>query len=159
MNIKSLLDEIITMSFPELIGDDIQIKWAELGDALLEMGKMTSEGYFIEVDKELKGSKDELIGGLVHELCHIVSDKKMSRISSLKDRILYKASKRYKTLDERNTDLDVLVRGYSFQLLKFLEFSQKKGFDHYKEDGLSIREVKAIIKKQDQDETMENTTR
>ena len=55
------------------------------------------------------------------------------------------SSKRYKILDERNTDLEVILRGFAKELLAFLECSEKSGYPLFKEDGLSIREVRALI--------------
>ena len=92
-----------------------------------------------------KAPKDIVLGGFAHELAHILTDKRQSQVLKLIDSLAYKISKRYKTLDERNTDLQVIIRGYGPQLLAFLEYSEEKGFPHYKEDGLSIREVKAIL--------------
>jgi hypothetical protein len=63
--------------------------------------------------------------------------------------LAYRISKRYKTLDERNTDLEVILRGFGKDLLVFLEFSEKEGYPHYKEDGLSIRELKILIQKKE----------
>ena len=48
-------------------------------------------------------------------------------------------------MDERNIDLQVILRGYGPQLLSFLRYSEEKGFPHYKEDGLSIRELSLLL--------------
>jgi hypothetical protein len=74
-------------------------------------------------------------------------EKRSSRRVVSRDILAYRMSKRYKTLDERNTDLEVLLRGYGEDLLAFLEYSEKEGYPHYKEDGLSIRELKILLKK------------
>lgn len=154
--LRDILDEVIRDGFPELLSEDIQIEFASLDDALMEFGDLTGEGYFIEVDnsletvldlKEIHGLKVENIiaGGVAHELAHIVAQKQMGRRLSIRDKIAYRVSKRYKTLDERNTDLDVILRGYASELFDFLNFAKESGLDHWKEDGLSIREVERLL--------------
>lgn len=146
MNIKEILDKIIKKSFPELMGEDIRIEWKNLDDALMEQGGLTGHGYYIEVDKTLKKAKESvIIGGLAHELCHILTSIELSRGKSITDIILYRISIRYKTLDERNTDLQAIIRGYGKELLEFMNHSEKEGYDYYKEDGLSVMEIKALF--------------
>ena len=145
-NIDKIRDEVINKAFPELMNEDIQVEYKSLDDALFEYGGLTKEGFYIEVDNSMKDASKKVIeGGFAHELSHILIDKEQGRTLTLKDRLAYKISKRYKTLDERNTDLNVIIRKYGNQLLAFLKYSEKKGFPHYKEDGLSIREVKSVL--------------
>lgn len=35
-------------------------------------------------------------------------------------------------------------------LLKFMQHSEKEGFDYYKEDGLSTRELELIVSQKDE---------
>ena len=145
-NLDEIRDEIIKKGFPELLTEDIQAEYKPLKDALFEYGELTKEGFYIEVDDSMKDApKDVMEGGFAHELSHILTDKEQGKALSLRDGLAYRISKRYKTLDERNTDLQVIIRGYGPQLLAFLEYSEKEGFPHYKEDGLSTREVKSIL--------------
>ncbi|MBW2990535.1 hypothetical protein KY348_02400 [Candidatus Woesearchaeota archaeon] len=145
-NLKEIIDKIIRDAFPELMSEDIKIEYKSLNDALLECGSLTGEGFYIEVDTTLENAPVEVKeGGLAHELAHVSKDRDKRLISKLRDRFASFISKRYKTLDERNTDLEVIIRGYGPQLLSFLEYSEKKGFPHYKEDGLAIREVKSLL--------------
>ncbi len=147
-NLKKIRDQVIRRGFPELLTDDIQIEYKHLKDALLEYGSLTGEGYYIEVDKSLQNvSAQVLIGGLAHEFSHIVVDKNLQARLMLRDRLAYTISRRYKTLDERNTDLEVILRNFGKELLIFLEYSERAGYPHYKEDGLSIREVKVLLER------------
>lgn len=147
MALENIIKTIIKDSFPELMNEDIQIEWKDLKDALMEYGGLSVDGFYIEVDKSLKkANKKVLIGGIAHELCHILEDIKLGKEKSLRSRIAYKISRRYKTLDERNTDLQVIIRGYGKELLEFMKFSIENGYDYYKEDGLSAMEIEAIIK-------------
>jgi hypothetical protein len=145
-DLKVILDSIIKGAFPELLAEDIKIEYKKLKDAMFEYGMLSYEGAYIEVDKSLKDAPiNVLIGGIVHELAHILTDIKIGKNQSIKDRLAYKISTRYKTLDERNTDLEVILRGYGKELFEFLIYSEKTGYDHYKEDGLSIRELKILL--------------
>ena len=145
-----LRDKVVQRGFPELFAEDIQVEYKLLDDALLEYGTLSPEGFYIEVDKSLmNASPYVIIGGLAHEFSHILVEKTSNARVISRDILAYRLSKRYKTLDERNTDLEVLLRGFGKDLLVFLEFSEKEGYPHYKEDGLSIREVKILIEKQE----------
>jgi len=145
-NLEEIRDHVIKRGFPELMAEDIQVEYKKLEDALLEYGGLTEEGYYIEVDETLKTAPDDvLIGGFAHEFSHIISDKSLVKKLISRDKLAYNISPRYKTLDERNTDIEVLLRGFGNELLSFLEYSEKNEYPHYKEDGLSIREVKTLL--------------
>ncbi len=143
-----LRDQVIQRGFPELLAEDIQVEYRHLEDALLEYGTLSPEGFYIEVDESLmNASVQVIIGGLAHEFSHILVEKTSQERMIFRDILAYRLSKRYKTLDERNTDLEVILRGFGKDLLVFLEFSEKEGYPHYKEDGLSLRELKILIEK------------
>lgn len=144
-DIKSILEYILT-KFPELRSKDIQIEWTESEESLLSVQELDPEGWIIEVDKDLENAKEAVIrGGIAHELCHILTDLKWKNSSRLLDRLLYKISRRYEILDERNTDLETILRGFGPELLAFMVESEKAGLDFHEEDGLSIRELKALL--------------
>lgn len=144
--LNKILDDIIKSKYPELLGEDIRIEFVDLDDSLMEYGSLTNEGFFIDVDKKLKEADDIIIiGGIAHELSHIAIELSIGKKMSFKDLIAYKISKRYKTLDERNTDLDVILRGLGKELYQFMKFSSKIGYDYYKEDGLSLREIELLL--------------
>ncbi len=149
MNDLALLrDQVIQRGFPELFAEDIQVEYNHLEDALLEYGTLNPEGFYIEVDESLMNASPQvIIGGLAHEFSHILVEKSSQERMISRDMLAYRLSKRYKTLDERNTDLEVILRGFGKDLLVFLEFSEKEGYPHYKEDGLSLRELKILIEK------------
>jgi hypothetical protein len=112
----------------------------------MSYGELTHEGFYIEVDSSLRGSPQEvLVGGIAHECAHIVVDKTGSGKKLSGDMIAYRISKRYKTLDERNTDLEVILRGFGRELAAFLRYSEKLKLSHFREDGLSIREIEILI--------------
>ena len=145
-DLPQIVDRVIAKRFPELLGEDIRIEYTNLHDSLLEYGELTGEGYYIEVDETLRNAPREvLVGGIAHELAHIVIEKNLDRKALSGDALAYRISSRYKTLDERNTDVEVILRGFGRELLDFLLYSEKLQLDHYREDGLSIREVRILI--------------
>ncbi len=144
-NLKNVRDTVIENGFPELMDEDIRIEYSSLEDALLVYGELTEEGFYIEVDTSLNDAPKEVIeGGIAHELSHILIEK-LQKEKGILDRIAYRISPQYRILDERNTDLLVVLRGYGSHLLSFLKYSEERGYQHYKEDGLSIREIKQIM--------------
>jgi hypothetical protein len=147
-DLAHIRDLVIRRGFPELLAEDIQVEYKHLKDAMLEYGHLTQEGFYIEVDESLQKAPEQVLaGGIAHELSHILTDKNLKGRSVSMDGFAYRLSKRYKTLDERNTDLEVILRGFGKDLLAFLEYSEKEGYPYYKEDGLSIREVKILLEK------------
>ncbi len=145
-NLEELRDQVISRGFPELMAEDIQVEYKKLKDALFEYGRLSQEGYYIEIDESLTDAPERvLIGGLAHELSHILTDRSSEKKLISQDRLAYRISSRYKVLDERNTDLEVILRGFGKDLLHFLEYSERNEYPHYKEDGLSAREVKRIL--------------
>ncbi len=144
--LTDLLNLVIRKGFPELLREDVHIEFAKLRDSLLQYGELTHEGYYIEVDETLRdATKGVLIGGIAHECAHIIMDKSIGHRFVTGDWLAYRISARYKTLDERNSDIEVILRGFGRDLLQFLRYSEKLELDHYKEDGLSIREVEILL--------------
>ena len=149
-NLAKLLDNVIRRGFPELLGEDIRIEFINLRDALLEYGELTHEGFYIEVDETLRNAPEKvLVGGIAHECAHIVADRPKEKGPISIDALAYRISSRYKILDERNTDLEVILRGFGQELLQFLQYSIQLGLDHYREDGLSIREIEILLGESD----------
>ena len=149
-NLTKILDGVIRRGFPELLREDIRIEFLNLHDSLLSYGELTHEGFYIEVDKTLRDAPENVfIGGIAHECAHIVVDMSKGRKALSGDALAYRISSRYKTLDERNTDLEVILRGFGQELLHFLRYSEQLGLDHYREDGLSIREIEILLGESD----------
>lgn len=141
-DINNILETAL-QAYPELRSKDVRVQWAKLEDAVMEVQPLSPEGWIIEVDKSLQDASNEVIlGGLAHELAHIIRDTKETWI----DKILYKISVRYQTNDERNTDLEAVFRGFAPQLLAFMQATEKLDYEYYEEDGLSTRELKLLIK-------------
>jgi hypothetical protein len=141
-----LLDKVIGRGFPELLGEDIRIEYIPLKHSLLAYGNLSHEGFYIEVDTQLNVAPvDVMTGGIAHECAHIVFEKHKKGSLMSFDMFAYRVSSRYRAMDERNTDLEVILRGFGHELLQFLRHSVQLGLDHYREDGLSIREIENIL--------------
>ncbi len=146
--LRRLLDTVIIKGYIDLLDCDIQIEYKKLGDALAEYGELDPEGFFLEVDETVKSASESVKKGvLASELSHIVKDVKTSSFGRIKDKFLHWASKRYRINDERDTDLTTVLRGFGRELFEAMKFAEEKGFPHYREDGLSLRELEVLINK------------
>jgi hypothetical protein len=148
--LKQLLNETIRRGYPELLNYDIRIEYKDFEDALGEFGELSPEGYHIEVDTSIRNADEKVkIGVIASELSHISQDIQFSFWEKLKDRLLWKLSRNYRILDERNTDIITIVRGFGTELYEAMKFGEENDFPYYKEDGLSLRELETITKKND----------
>lgn len=146
MNLSEILDDVILKGFQELLPDDIEINFLKQDDCLLSYGSYKDHGYFIEVDLKFNdASVDVLRGGIAHELAHI-SHEKLNKLGFV-DSFLYKHSERFRILDERNTDLEVIFRGFGADLLQFLDYREMLGYSMDDYEGLTRREVKSLMTK------------
>jgi hypothetical protein len=119
--LKSTLDTIIRKSFHELMGEEIQIDYAESKKHPLCHGYIPKSGWYINVNEELSKAPPAVVeGGIAHELAHIATEKEygrtMTRLGKLEN-----ISRRHKTAIERNTDVTVILRGYGPQLQSYFE--------------------------------------
>ena len=147
MNLKQILDDIISKGFPELLNESIEIEVVKQDDCLMSYGSYKDDmGFFIEVDDKLKDAPEDVLrGGIAHELAHI-SHEKVNRLGIF-DSFLYKHSERFRLLDERNTDLEVIFRGFGTDLLKFLEFRDTLGYSDADYEGLNKREIRQLLRR------------
>lgn len=144
--LDEIRDEVMRDGFPELIHLDIQVEYVRLEDALLEYGELSPEGYYVEVEETLRNTNRlVLVGGMAHELAHIADSASLSRFGNFEDGLLHRVSSRYRILDERNVDLQAILRGFGPALLEFLEYAKRAGFPRYEDDGLSIKEVRVLL--------------
>ena len=135
-----VLEEIISKSFPELSKQKIKIRYEKMPSALFAFDGIMNH-YHISVDSTLKKASKKLIqGGLVHELCHIVNEMNLSKYMKRNDLKLYGKNSHYRQLDEKNTDLQVIMRGYGSHLLELIGRGKK-------DEGLTLKEVKKLLRR------------
>ena len=146
-NLEEIRDYVLEKGFLELMGTEIKVDYTNLKNALVEHGRLSGDGFYIEVDYSLgKASGPVIQGGLAHEFAHITKDRTLRGWARFADWLLYRISKQYEKLDERNADVLAVTRGFGPQLLEFLEYSEENlDLDHYEDEGLSILELKALL--------------
>ena len=93
----------------------------------------------------MKAPDNVIRGGLAHELAHIVDMRGWTLGRKLAHSWLYKCSRTYRIAVERNTDLTAVLRGHGKDLLAFMDYAAAQGYDQYYEDGLSPRELRALV--------------
>jgi len=139
MNLQEITSLIVLKAFPDLLQERIHTEYALLEDSFFEYG-ILGKDYFIEVKKSLETVDDQIvIGGIAHELCHIARDKKKGFFDSF----LYKHNKYYRYMDERQTDLDVVLRGYGKNLMAFLKFRETQTLS-YENEGITLIELEKL---------------
>ncbi|MBU2522941.1 MAG: hypothetical protein KKE23_01470 [Nanoarchaeota archaeon] len=139
--LRNVLDEIVSNSFPELKKQKINLKYEKLSEYLFNFGG-TMNHYWISVESTLKKASKKLIqGGIAHELCHIVNDMNLSKYMKRNDLKLYKKNSRYRQMDERHNDLQVILRGYGIHLIELIKKCSKEN------EGLTVEEVKTLLKR------------
>jgi hypothetical protein len=142
-----LLQEVVERGFPELLPHDLQISYESLKDTYEAYGRLEGGGWYIELDRTLIGAPDRAKkGAIAHTLVHITDEMKLSGRESFFDRLLYKFSGRYTILDERNTDINVLIRGFSEELLALGEYLESKNYNLGEETGITPSELRKILK-------------
>ena len=102
----------------------------------------------VYVDKSLKKAPEKVVkGGLAHEAAHIYRDYKRNVFSRALDSVRYAVDiKKQETRNEREADMLVVKRGYGEELLAFLKYHDKRRKKHKKKDGLTVKELKKILK-------------
>ena len=139
-NLENLLYRIVSKSFHELKDQKIKIEYAEIENAYFGFSG-NKKGYEMYVDPKMKkASKNLVVGGIAHELCHIVNEMHLSSYVNRKDRLLYKKNSHYFQLDEKNTDLQAILRGYGKEILTLSKLKKRVG-------GLTPEDVKKLLKK------------
>ncbi len=120
----------------------------EMGDAFFCYGVFPDGKYFIEVHPSLKDAPHNVVcGGLAHGLTHIEEDITFDPESALFDERMYNESEQYRVLSERNTDINIIIKGLGNELLAFLEWAEPRRTIPYESDmGLSSVELKMIIR-------------
>ena len=99
----------------------------------------------ILIDSGLKGSKRSVLRGIAsHEVSHVIENERLNKSAQRKDKILYRF-RLYKELKERETDLDVILRGHGEDLLSYKMFGFSRG---YNVTGLSVNETKKLIRQE-----------
>lgn len=140
-DLNQIIAEIVPQAFPELAGKKIELEYVRLDDASFDCVSYR-EHYWIRVDKDMASApRRVLVGGLAHELCHFILNKKETVWQALK----YKLSKSYRIIVERNTDLETIKRGFGPQLLALARYNETQNDGYDAESGLSAAELENLL--------------
>lgn len=149
LDLKTITNNIIKKSFPELKGKNLEIYFRNLDDALMKFNILDQDynNFAIEVDDSLKKANNIIsLGGMAHELCHFSRELSLTKEFSVYDGEMYEKYLKYRIEDERNTDKEVIKRGYGEHLLALAEYNQNILKRPYvEESGLSIIEIKSLL--------------
>jgi len=85
---------------------------------------------------------DAVVGLLAHELQHIDTQRKRGFLISLFIKMLYFLTGDLK--EERETDKQIILKGFAPQLLTFHKWHNKTYEKYTAKDGLSIKEIKEL---------------
>lgn len=145
-NLENIKDEAIKRAFPELAEGTITIQYKRMKTTYFKFDRVKKRVYHIKVDWSLRKAPEKVvIGGLAHELGHISLDSSRGQLAHRLDNILYSLFSPYETWDERRTDTLVFQRGLGRELLRFLEYANKRREKFTKKDGLTVKELRRML--------------
>jgi hypothetical protein len=141
-------DNLVRTAFSELENTVIRIAYRSVWDGFLSYGvheHPEEDIYYIDVDNVFKKApKEAKIGGIAHELAHIVTELAMPSFMGRCLEFLWNKFDSYTRYDERRTDLFVVRRGRGEELLAFKKYLFNK-LD-WRLYGISIDELEGMVK-------------
>ena len=144
IDLISIIGELMLNGYSDAVDLKIGTKYTRIPDHFSAKSFKNDGEWRIIVNRKLMNSNLKVVSGMMaHELSHIIRMSKLSFYNQRKDLDLYRTSL-YKDLDERNTDLDVILRGYGGELLSYKMFLLSTGV--YIDEGLTINEAKKLIR-------------
>ncbi len=147
-NIDHYISKIVNDGFPELKNITITAKYKKLKNSFMQVEYESETEYIIQIDTSLEGvNKDIMLGGIAHEIAHVFRNVCSNFLGTIISGVMYRISSKYRTRDERETDLLVVERGFGKQLLAFLKYNDKYYYAYTESDGLTVKELKKILAK------------
>jgi hypothetical protein len=141
-HLDRILRQLICHSFPELRRLRIEIGFDDLepGNCL---EYYTLDGRFgITVSPLLREApRKALVGGIAHELAHIVRDHHLGPLQRDWAFERFALSRTYRFREERATDRRAVERGYGPQLMALAAFARRIGIRFERENGLLTNEI------------------
>jgi hypothetical protein len=140
--LERILQQLIRRSFPDLRRLRIGIGFDDLepGNCL---EYYTLDGRFgIAVSSLLKNApRKALVGGIAHELAHIVRDHRLGPLQRDWAFERFALSRTYRFREERATDQRAVERGYGPHLIALAAFARRIGIRFERENGLLTNEI------------------
>ena len=147
--LDKLLREVAESGFPEMVSQGVSISYSNVLDSFDSYENVNGQ-WHIELDRKLvKASKSAKKGAIAHALARVVEEMSMSKKEEVLDRALYIISRKYRILEERNTDLSVITRGFGKELLDLDEYLEKRGYDFGSDSGISTYEMRRIFSRKE----------
>ena len=138
----SVIEELMSNGYSELQHLNLGFVYDRLNNTSASSYRYGRK-WEIMIDSRFKKSKKSVVRGLLcHELSHIIRMDSLKSSTRKKDIKFYPLGL-YEYLDERNTDLDVILRGYGEDLLSWKMSKVSNG--EKERTGLSLYEIKKLI--------------
>ena len=131
-NLRAIKKQVIEKGFPELKTVRVDIRWDQVKDGVMQMGYYLMENkiirpmeFIIYVDPCIRASTEQAIGaGIAHEGVHMIKHINLTIKGILEEERRYKSSRAYRERDEISTELEVINRGFGFNLLALEKFRE-----------------------------------
>lgn len=143
------LDFLLNNYFQELKRVSIYFKLTKQKDSFASMIQLPFKNYIIYFSKKDydKMNSNQIKGVLAHELAHIYDNEKRGFFKSLKETITYLFFDRSKlAVMERRVDMIAIDKGCGEYLLSFMKYHDKRYKKYNKNDGLTKKEIKKLIR-------------
>lgn len=138
--LQSILERLVGQSFPRLRRVGLTILWG--GEEDLLFYSVEGNRHLIRVNERLRrATRHALEGGIVHELCHIDADMRLSRYQRQIAWERYMNSRWCRMREERATELEAVRLGYGNQLLALIRYARGLGWSFSREHGLLYAEI------------------
>jgi hypothetical protein len=140
--LERILRQLICRSFPELRRLRIGIGFDDLEPGTC-LEYYTLHGRFgIAVSPLLREApREALVGGIAHELAHIVRDHRLGPLQRDWAFERFASSRTYRFREERAADRRAVARGYGPHLIALARFARRIGIRFERENGLLTNEI------------------
>jgi hypothetical protein len=143
--IHDLVRELVAASFPTVAINTIRLDFV-LSDGFI--ASTQGNRIRLSIGDVCRMSTPALTGLLVHELCHMESNSRLSPFAKVISSIRRPRSEESRTRVERETDQAAIAKGYGAELLALLEYHDESYEDYDSADGLTQEEVRAALAQQ-----------
>jgi beta-lactamase regulating signal transducer with metallopeptidase domain len=142
-DVEELIGELVRQSFPKIQGIRfaISLEASETGIAEMHLDRANKVASVSIDPMDLSQmNRDELVGCLAHELCHVERDWRRGWWTSVFD-WLYWRFPAVLSWEERSVDREAVRRGYGPELLAILAYHDRNYVKYDRADGLTAEEI------------------
>lgn len=138
--LNRILHQLVLRSFPALRSRNIAIHWGAV-DELFYYSEESGRCFVYVNECFAEAPIPVLIGGIVHELCHIDADLRLGPLARELAWERYAASRWYRMKEERRVEGRAIELGYGPALLALIRYSRRLGYSFRREHGLLYAEI------------------